>query len=98
MVDKNIFLEEIDDLQKKKEERIEELQQFKTEETPNVFSLLMDSFVQSPTSSIIKAAERDESFFNAKEMKEIFSQRKGIEKYGLNRETFEAVGLSLIHI
>ncbi len=92
MVDKNIFLEEIDDLQKKKEERIEELQQFKTEETPNVFSLLMDSFVQSPTSSIIKAAERDESFFNAKEMKEIFSQRKGIEKYGLNRETFEAVG------
>ena len=92
MVDKNVFLEEIEDLQKKKDKRIEELQEFKTEETPNVFSLLMDSFVQSPTSNIIKAAERDESFFNAKEMKEIFSQRKGIEKYGLNRETFEAVG------
>jgi hypothetical protein len=92
MAEKNIFLEEIDDLQKKKEERIEELQQFKTEETPNVFSLLLDSFVQSPTESIIKATERDEPFFSAKEIKQIFSQRKGIEKYGLNRETFEAVG------
>lgn len=58
MAEKNIFLEEIDDLQKKKEERIEELQQFKTEETPNVFSLLLDSFVQSPTESIIKAGRK----------------------------------------
>ena len=91
MAEKNLFLEELDDLQKKKEERIEELQQFKTEKPAfNIFSLLLDSFVQSPSKTLKKATERDESFF--KEMEEIFSQRKGIEKYGLNRETFEAVG------
>ena len=91
MAEKNLFLEELDDLQKKKEERIEELQQFKTEKPAfNIFSLLFDSFVQSPSRTLKKVAERDESFFE--EMEEIFSQRKGIEKYGLNRETFEAVG------
>ena len=41
MVEKNVFLEELDDLQGKKDERIEELQQFKTEKPAfNVFDLI----------------------------------------------------------
>ncbi len=41
MVDKNVFLEELDDLQKKKDERIEELQEFETTKTHNIFSELL---------------------------------------------------------
>ena len=44
MTEKNVFLEEIDNLQKKKDERIEELKQFETTETPNIFSELLRSF------------------------------------------------------
>ena len=89
MVEKNVFLEELDDLQGKKDERIEELQQFKTEKPAfNVFDLIAPKGL----TGVKEAFEREESFFSPSEIKEIFSQREGLEKYGLNEETFEALG------
>ena len=90
MAEKNVFLEEIDDLQKKKDERIEELKQFETTKTPNIFSELLRSFITPNLAFDPKSYE--EGLLDPESLEKIFSQRQGMEKYGLNRETFEAVG------
>jgi len=89
MVDKNVFLEELDKAQDKKDERIEELQQFKTEKPAfNIFDLL----APKGALGVEEALLREDNIFTSGEIKEIFSQREGLEKYGLNEETFEAMG------
>ena len=89
MVDKNVFLEELDEVQKKKDERLEELQKFETEKPAfNVFDLIAPKGL----TGVKEAFEREESFFNPSEIQKIFSQREGLEKFGLNEETFEALG------
>ena len=61
MVDKNVFLEELDDVQGKNDERIEELQQFKTEKPAfNVFDLIAPKGL----TGVKEAFEREESFFS----------------------------------
>ncbi len=91
MVDKNVFLEELDDLQKKKDERIEELQEFETTKTPNIFSELLRSLTK-PNIALQDPEAYEGGLLDPKSLEKIFSQREGMEKYGLNRETFEAVG------
>lgn len=88
MAEKNVFLEELDDLQKKKDERIEELKEFETTKTPNIFSELLRSFITPNLAFDPKSYE--EGLLDPESLEKIFSQRQGMEKYGLNRETFEA--------
>jgi hypothetical protein len=91
MAEKNVFLEEIDNLQKKKDERIEELQQFETTKTPNIFSELLRSLIK-PNIALQDPEAYKEGLLDPESLEKIFSQREGLEKFGLNRETFEALG------
>ena len=90
MTEKNVFLEELDDLQKKKDERIEELKQFETTKTPNIFSELLRS-IFTPNllldAETLERAKQGEGLLDFENLEKIFSQREGMEKYGLNRET-----------
>ena len=89
MVDKNVFLDELDNVTDKKDKRIEELQEFKTTEpTLNIFELLAPKGLLGVEEALL----REDSFFNSTDLKEIFSQREGLERFGLNEETFEALG------
>ena len=90
MAEKNVFLEELDDLQKKKDEKIEELKEFETTKTPNIFSELLRSFTTPNIAFDPKSYE--EGLLDPESLEKIFSQREGLEKFGLNRETFEALG------
>lgn len=90
MVDKNVFLEELDKVQEKKDERLEELQKFETEKPLfNIFDLLAP---KGALGFVEDALLREDSPFNMDEIQKIFSQREGLEKFGLNEETFEALG------
>ncbi len=93
MAEKNIFLEEIDELQKKKDERLEELKEFETKKTPNIFSLAVDLIKPFTARNLaFDAASYESGLLNPETLETIFSQREGLEKFGLNRETFEALG------
>ena len=91
MAEKNVFLEELDDLQKKKDERIEELKEFETTKTPNIFSELLRSLTK-PNIALQDPEAYEEGLLDPESLEKIFSQREGLEKFGLNRETFEALG------
>ena len=80
MAEKNVFLEEIDNLQKKKDERIEELKQFETTKTPNIFSELLRSFF-TPNLVFDPKSYEEGGLLDPESLEKIFSQREGIEKY-----------------
>lgn len=88
----NIFLEEVEALKSKGEERATELKkQYGKGKTPNVFSELLRSLTK-PNIALQDAEAYEEGLLDSKSLEQIFSQREGMERFGLNRETFEAVG------
>jgi hypothetical protein len=90
----NVFLEEVEALKSKSEERATELkEEYGKAKTPNVFSLAYDLIKPFTGKNLaFDPKSYEEGLLDPDSLEQIFSQREGLERFGLNRETFEAVG------
>jgi len=90
----NVFLEEVEALKSKGEERATELKEkYGKAKTPNVFSLAYDLIKPFTGKNLAFDPKSYEGgLLDPDSLEQIFSQREGLERFGLNRETFEAVG------
>ena len=88
----NVFLEEVEALKGKSEERATELkEEYGKKEMPNIYSEFFKSLV-NPNIALSSAEAYEKGLLDPDSLDQIFSQREGLERFGLNRETFEAVG------
>ena len=88
----NVFLEEVEALKSKGEERATELkEEYGKKEMPNIYSEFFKSLV-NPNIALSSAEAYEKGLLDPDSLDQIFSQREGLERFGLNRETFEAVG------
>jgi len=88
----NVFLEEVEVLKGKSEERATELkEEYGKKEMPNIYSEFFKSLV-NPNIALSSAEAYEKGLLDPDSLDQIFSQREGMERFGLNRETFEAVG------
>jgi len=88
----NVFLEEVEAIKSKGEERATELkEEYGKKEMPNIYSEFFKSLV-NPNIALSSAEAYEKGLLDPDSLDQIFSQREGLERFGLNRETFEAVG------